>query len=277
MSTNEIDVNAVNQRTLLEGVPKPLVFIDTEATGVDEEDRVVQVAYKFQGKEAFPAHQYFKAPLPVKLVAMSVNNITNEMLEDKPAFIGSDYETRLRSLSQSHIFVAHNAIYDLEMLKKEGISFESSICTLKVAFYLDADGSMEKHNLSYLRYFLKTEVDAIPHDAVGDIIILEAVFWKLFEKIKEKHFGPVSHTPDVVEEVIRMMVDISSKPTLFRRFNFGKYNGELVVDVAQGGSDGKGRSWMKWLLGEKINDPVKEADWIYTLDYYLNAYTPASR
>lgn len=269
MSVNQIDVNAVNQRTLESSIAKPLLFLDTEATGVDVEDRVVQVAYR--AEQGIPTSGYFKAPLPVKLPAMAVNNITNKMLEDKPAFIDSSHYEELASMSRSHILVAHNAIYDLEMLAKEGLSFESNICTFKVAFYLDDDALMEKHTLSYLRYFLDTDVEANPHDAVGDIVILEAVFNKLYEVLRSK--GDMTH-----EQTINKMVEISNKPTLFRKFNFGKYTGEWIHEVAQGGSDGKGRSWMKWLLEQKMSNPVgQEGDWIYTLNYYLEAYVPGNR
>lgn len=269
MSVNQIDVNAVNQRTLESSVAKPLLFLDTEATGVDVEDRVVQVAYR--AEQGLPISGYFKAPLPVKLPAMAVNNITNKMLADKEPFIGSIYHADLGKMSRSHILVAHNAIYDLEMLAKEGLSFESNICTLKVAFYLDDDALMEKHTLSYLRYFLDTDVDAKAHDAVGDIVILEAVFNKLYEVLRGRE--NMTH-----EQTINKMVEISAKPTLFRKFNFGKYTGEWIHEVAQGGSDGKGRSWMQWLLEQKMSNPVgQEGDWIYTLNYYLKAYEPAKR
>lgn len=274
MNINQIDVNAVNQRTLESSIAKPLLFLDTEATGVDVEDRVVQVAYRVE--RGLATSGYFKAPLPVKLPAMAVNNITNRMLEDKPAFIGSSHHDELASMSNSHILVAHNAIYDLEMLAKEGLSFENNICTLKVAFYLDDEAEMEKHTLSYLRYFLNTNVDAKAHDAVGDIVILEAVFWELFNRLCLKDFAFDDGKTD--SDVIAKMVEISSKPTLFRKFNFGKYNGEMIADVANGGSDGKGRSWMKWLLEQKMNNPSgQEGDWIYTLNYYLNAYEPTNR
>lgn len=271
MSVNQIDVNAVNQRTLESSIQRPLVFLDVEATGIDEEDRLVQVAYRPQ--QGLTTMAYFKAPLPVKLTAMAVNNITNRMLEDKPNFIGSSHWDELKGLSMTHILVAHNAPYDVDMLKKESIVFDKTICTLKLAHFLDEECKLEKHNLSYLRYYFDIDIDAQAHDAAGDIRILEAVFWKLADLLRVKYFL------DSDAEVIAKMVDISSKPTLFRKFNFGKYSGHFVRDVAENKvPDGKGRDWMKWLLGEKMNNPSgQEADWIYTLNYYLNAYEPASR
>lgn len=257
---------------------KKLLFLDIEATGIDPEDRLVQVAFKEQDNNVVGG--LFKAPLPVKLTAMAVNNITNRMLEGMPPFKESQMEGILKERGSSHILVAHNVPYDLGMLKKEGISFDDYICTLKVAHYVDENCQLEKHNLSYLRYYYDIEIEATAHDAIGDILILEQVFLKLFDQLAiiMLNEGSLSGKLDPNEAVIDKMVEISKRPTLFRKFNFGKYNGEFVKDVASGGSDGKGRSWMKWLLGEKINNPSgQEDDWIYTLDYYLKAYEPGQR
>lgn len=247
-----------------------LLFIDVEATGLDPEDRLVEVAYR--PEQGTITQALFKAPLPVKLGAMSINNITNEMLENRPAFIGSSYANELATLSSTHILVAHNAIYDLEMLKKEGLEFNQHICTMKIAHYLDEKGEMEKHTLSYLRYYLGTKVEANPHTATGDITILEAIFWELFGKLCIKEFN---HLEDK-SLVIAKMVEISKHPILHKKFTFGKYDKLLLSDVAQNRCpDGKGRDYLKWLLSQKINNPSgQEADWIYTLNYYLNAYEP---
>lgn len=269
-SVNQIDVNAVNQQTLASSVRKPLLFLDVEATGIDAEDRLVQVAFKAGD---LMSSSYFKAPLPVKLVAMSVNNITNKMLEDKTPFEGSASKSMLETASKTHIMVAHNVPYDASMLKKEGIIFEDTICTLKIAHFIDEECKFEKHNLSYLRYYYDIDIDAHAHDAMDDVLILEKVFEKLANEVRVKFFLDSDH------EVVQKMIEISKNPTLYRKFNFGKYKDCFVSDVAQDNVfDKKGRSWMQWLLSEKINNPSgQEDDWIYTLNYYLNAYEPARR
>lgn len=242
-----------------------LLFLDVETTGIDAEDRICQIAFKEPEYTAVAG--LVQPPLPVKLVAMSINNITNEMLVGFVQFKDSTYNEMLTKLQNTHIMVAHNAAYDDGMLKKEGINFKQTICTLKLVHYLDKECKLEKHNLSYLRYYFNLNVVAAPHDAEGDVIILEALFNKL-----------MSLMSGTEEEKIQKMLEISSKPTLYRKFGFGKYIGQFVQDVANGGHDGKGRSWMEWLLREKMTNPQEnDADWIYTLDYYLNAYAPANR
>ena len=78
--------------------------------------------------------------------------------------------------------VAHNAAFDVDMLKKEGIEPKSVICTLKLARYFDKEGMIPKYGLQYLRYYLKLNVDAIPHTALGDILVLEALFNRIHAK-----------------------------------------------------------------------------------------------
>jgi len=41
--------------------------------------------------------------------------------------------------------VAHNAAFDVDMLKKEGIEPKNVICTLKLARYFDKDGVVPKY------------------------------------------------------------------------------------------------------------------------------------
>lgn len=252
---------------------KKLLFLDTETTGIEEEDRICQIAFREPDFE--PTSGLIKPPLPVKLIAMSVNNITNDMVNDPsvPEFEISKYRAMLEKMEQSHIMVAHNVQYDAGMLKKEGVEFDQTICTLKLVHYLDKECKLEKHNLSYLRYYFKLDVNANAHDALDDIIILEAVFGKIFWMMKEL-LGNVSE-----EDIINKMIEISSKPTLYRRMPFGKYKGERLTDIASDNVfDKKGRSWMQWLLREKMTNPeANDADWIYTLDYYLNADSPVGK
>jgi exodeoxyribonuclease X len=247
---------------------KNLIFIDTETTGVDAEDRLVELGYKI-GQEV--KSELFRAPPPVKLQAMAVNNITNRMLANKPLFQDTDMYREALGLIPNNIVVAHNAIFDIGMLAKENIEVVDHICTLKVAHFVDVDCKFEKHNLSYLRYFYDIEIDAHAHSASDDVRILEAVFQKLYSQLA--NMMNMEQQPEILgyESVINKMIEISKNPTMFRKFTFGKYEGQFIKDVANGGHDGKGRSWMKWLLEQKMSAPFgTENDWIYTLNYYLN-------
>ena len=70
-------------------------------------------------------------------------------------------------MPNTNVMVAHNAAFDVDMLKKEGIELKSVICTLKLARYFDKDGVIPMYGLQYLRYYLKLKVNATPLTAWG--------------------------------------------------------------------------------------------------------------
>jgi len=234
-----------------------LLFLDVEATGVDKEDRICQVAYKY-GEEV--VDELFKPPVPIKLPAMAITHITEKMVADKQTFEASMYRGGLQQLNKDgFILVAHNAKYDLGMLEKEGVYFDRHICTMKIARHLDEGDKYENHQMQYLRYYYGIEIEATAHDALGDILVLEQVFNYLRDELKEVE-GLLDD-----EETTKRMIEISSKPSLIRVIRFGKYKDRKVADIAKNDP-----SYLAWLLNEKRKSPEGEEDWIYTLETHLN-------
>ncbi|KKP64455.1 MAG: Exonuclease RNase T and DNA polymerase III [Candidatus Moranbacteria bacterium GW2011_GWF2_34_56] len=227
-----------------------LIFLDTETTGLGKEDRLCQVAYKFQGQEK---ESLLKPPVPIGVESMCITHITNKMVADKEAFIGSEMHKDLEDIfKKDNILVAHNADFDADMLRKEGLVINRIIDTFKIAHYLDHDG----------RYYFEFEIEnATAHNALGDIRVLEVIFDYYYEKMLA-----IKETP---EAAIGEMIKISKEPILLRKFNFGKYNGEWVEDVAK-----KDANYLRWLLSEKNkareNGEDEDKNWIHTLKYYLN-------
>ena len=60
------------------------IFLDTETTSDGEKDRLCQLAYKTEDGEI--VNELFKPPLPIEINAIYVHHITNEIVENKPAF-----------------------------------------------------------------------------------------------------------------------------------------------------------------------------------------------
>jgi len=236
-----------------------LIFLDTETTGKGPLDRLCQIAYSFNGEES---DALFKPPIPIQIEAMAITHITNKMVEDKEPFIGSEFQKKILDIfSKENILVAHNAQFDVDMLKKENIEVGSAIDTLKIAHFLDKEGKIPKHGLQYLRYFLDLDIqDVVPHSALGDVRVLE----KLFERLFQKMLVEFKEESAVIDEMLR----ISALPILMKKFPFGKYNGKMVADVARTDS-----GYLQWLLNSKIEAREKDGDndenWIYTLEYYL--------
>lgn len=237
-----------------------LIFFDTETTGNTEKDFLVQIAYKStdkNGDENFVG--LYKPEIKIPPEASAIHHITNKMVVDKPTFRESTDQPIIKKLFENanSIVVAHNAPFDLMIIKKEGIESKNFICTLRLARYLDPEGKIDKYNLQYLRYLLDIDVEANAHDAMGDVLVLE----KLFERLKNK----ITKEENLKEnEAIEKMIEISSHPSLLLSFNFGKHSGKKIEDVLK-----TDRGYLEWLLKQKIESDQIDEDWIYTLKHYL--------
>ncbi len=229
---------------------KPLiVFLDTETTGLTDTDRLVQISYKVW-KTNETGTELFKPPEGVEIAfeATAVHHITRKMVADKPAFQSSEIKKRLEELfAQGAIMVAHNALFDMGIISLEDLKPQKHICTLKVARFLDEKAELTNHKLQYLRYAYDLEVEGKAHDAEGDVAVLEKLFEHLLKDVS-----------------LEKMAEISAVPSLIRRFSFGKYNGELVIDVLK-----KDRGYLEWFLKTKQEASPIDEDWIYTLTEVL--------
>jgi len=223
-----------------------IIFLDTETTGTAVDDRLCQLAYK--NGEGLLVDELFNPGKPISIEAMAVHHITNEMVMDKPCFKDSPVCENLKELlaDKNNILVAHNAKFDLDMLRKEGVQTSRSICTYKLIRYLDGEGKIPKYNLQYLRYYLKLNVEAVPHSALGDILVLEGLFnWISSRWTAEEGIDPVEK-----------MVQVSSTPVLIARMPFGKHKGLEMNQVPV--------SYLKWLLTADIDE-----DLAYTVRHCL--------
>lgn len=223
-----------------------LIFLDTETTGTGPEDRLCQIAFK---PETGPAVcELFNPGRPIAIDAMVVHHITNQMVADKPPFMGSAVYDRLKGLAgdAKNVIVAHNARFDMQMLHKEGIYSPRVICTLKLARYLDPKGVIPRYNLQYLRYYLGLEIDAVPHDALGDIRVLEAVFKRIQARF----------TAGVAGDPVREMIKVSSNPVLIPRMPFGTHKGQLFSGIP--------KNYLEWLQGTDLDE-----DMAYTVKQQL--------
>ena len=235
---------------------KKLIFFDTETTGNTEKDFLIQIAYKnddgnFTG--------LYKPEIKIPPEASAVHHITNKMVADKPAFKASKNHLKIKKLFEDtfSVMVAHNAPFDLLMIKKEDIEPKKFICTLRIARHLDPEEKIERYNLQYLRYLLEIEIDATAHDALGDVLVLE----QLFERLKNK----IIKQDEINEnQAIEKMIEISSHPSLLNTFKFGKHNGKKIENVMK-----TDRGYLEWLLEQKLNGDGIDEDWIYTLKHYL--------
>lgn len=235
-----------------------ILFFDTETTGNGDGDRLCQLAVKERYVDEPLLNALYKPPVPISIESMAIHHITEKMVAGRPLFVDSPEYPSVKDLFESRevIGVAHNAAFDLAMLAREGIVPRRTICTYKVAYALDPNDAVPNYRLQYLRYLLDLDIDAEAHDAWGDVLVLEALFARLLQKMVERH--------GTEEAALDAMLDISSRPMLFTTIRFGKYKGQRIEEVAKADP-----GYLRWLLEQKKQSPAGEEDWIYSLEYYL--------
>lgn len=205
------------------------IILDTETTGTSHEDRICQLSYLVCDEKGIQEvhNALVQPPLPVSFESMAVHHITPEMLEGQPICTQSDAFSHLEALNHpENVLIIHNAVFDLEMLAKEGFVNQMRVIDtfrlLRAWYPLDTP-----HTLQYKRYQwgLYHHEEALiqqlgivlrAHDALSDVIVLK----HLFDYLLQHH-------------ALESMIEICASPILLEYIPFGKHKGKSFSQVAQ--------------------------------------------
>ena len=240
------------------------VLFDTETTGNQEEDRVIQfgaMVVDQKGKvEAFD--ELCSSDVEIKIEAMEVHNITPDLLIGKPKAVETNFYQKLEELNTNENFlIAHNIPFDLGMIKKEGfVNQYQLIDTLRCAKHLFPE--LPYHRLQYIRYALelfkveeteasKHNITIKAHDAIGDVLVMKLFLTKLVAKCRQIY-------PDY--NPIEKLAELTKTPVFIKTFKFGKHKGKDVEQVAK-----EDAGYLNWM---RTNMELDE-DLRYTLDKVL--------
>jgi DNA polymerase III epsilon subunit-like protein len=237
-----------------------IIFFDTETTGNTPTDYLCQLAVKERGIAQPIINATYKPPMPIPIECTMIHHISNKMVANRPAFKDAAEYAMLKALfeDENTVCVAHNAAFDEQILKNDGIIIKNLLCTFKTIRELDSEGAFPMHKLQYLRYALDMELDVPAHDAFADVLVLEQLFeYELKEAMKVWKCDEA--------EAVRKMIILTAEPLVIRSFDFGKYKGKTVAEVAT-----TDIGYLSWLLDQKRNSDKDESDWIYTLEKYVS-------
>lgn len=246
-------------------MPKYVLF-DTETTGTQDEDRIIQVGAMIVDAKA-PIEVYDElctSDIEIKLEAMEIHNITPDALIGKPEATQTNFYKKLLEYNNSQNYlIAHNISFDLSMVKKEG--FENSyqlIDTLRCAKHLFPE--LSYHRLQYIRYaldlYMEEEEEAAKHnivikahDAIGDVLVMKLFLSQLVAKCRSTYpdFNPMEK-----------LVELTKTPVFIKTFKFGKHRGKDTQEVAK-----EDIGYLNWM---KSNMDLDE-DLKYTLDKLTTA------
>lgn len=240
-------------------MPK-FLFLDLETTGLEERDRICELALIIQDAADFiVSDSLCKSPKKISNSAMALHHITNETLKDaKPCGESKTYELLQEHNCEENILIAHNIRFDLEMLAKEGFGVKSKIVdTLRCTKALIPE--CEQFSLQFLRYELglyqeeeeeakRLNITLQAHRALSDALHLKLLWQSLLQYA----------TPS-------QLIEISSKPVLLQKFPFGKYSGRYIEEVVNIDA-----SYLHWMLGN-IED--LDEDLAYSIKIHLGLHS----
>ena len=238
-------------------MPK-LVFVDIETTGLEEKDRICEIAAMFdENSEVKSLSSLCKSGKKIGNEAMSLHHITNEMVKESPSCKESSAYTALEENNSSeNVLIAHNLGFTLGMLEKEGFKSQMQcVDTFRCTKALIPE--CEVFNLQFLRYELqlyKEEKIAAEelgikisvHRALSDAFHIRLLYGLLLE------YATLSE-----------LIEISSKPILIQKFSFGKYSGRYIEEIAQ-----IDRGYLEWMAHNF--DGIDE-DLLYSIKTYLES------
>jgi len=273
--------------------PVKLVLFDTETTWLDKDKRMIQLAYKvivldkWEKKVVKTFNKLFKTWKKIAITAMATHHITEEMVEEEGVFL-EDYKEEIEKDFENAILIAHNADFDRWVIDYEEIDHSKAIGwidTYKVAYDLIDYEDVENHKLQYLRYYLGLErfwginhKEIDPHDALSDVLILEALFFFLIALYQKRN-------PDYsLFNILEDFINISNREILLRTLNFGILKWYSFEEILSWSSEEyiiknpKARYWstgadyLHWLMGQELNKPEDEQNknLIYTIKFYIS-------
>jgi DNA polymerase-3 subunit epsilon/exodeoxyribonuclease X len=233
-----------------------LIYLDLETTGLEESDRICAIGMLINEKGHWQTKDaLIKPPRKISPEAMALHHITNEMVKASPSFNKSEAAAFLQEHnSVENTLVAHNAGFDLAMLAKEGLFWKGGIIdTLKCSRHLIDE--IDSFSLQYLRYELglyryeaeeatNLGVSIGAHRPLSDAFHVMLLHRYLNETAKDER-----------------LYELTVEPALIKRFNFGKYKGHYLEEVAI-----QDAGYLHWMLEQNIDEDLQ-----YSIEYHIKA------
>ena len=235
-----------------------LCYIDVETTGLEKEDRICSIGLIVVGRDKTDTYyDLVKTPKKIPPEAMAVHHITNEMLKDAPVFWDASAVQRLQELNHTETtLVGHNLAFDLQMLEKEGLTWQGGmIDTLKCVKHL-LGGEIEHFSLQFLRYELRLyRGEAAAAEPLGITPVAHHALSDAFHTmLLYRYLGEMADD----EQLMRL----TTEQALIHKLPFGKYGGKYIEEIAR-----RDPGYLEWMLNS-LSD--LDEDLRYSIEYYLN-------
>lgn len=255
----------------LDFLSNDLIFLDVEATGINFlKDRIIQLAmikYRPDG-DIVEWNELINPGIPITEEAYSIHKIDAGMLASKPTFL--QLADKILSFIGEADLVAYNSYkLDIPILMEEfaraGIIWDldgKKIIDVQRIFH-----KMEPRTLkAALKFYCNQDLTGA-HDALSDAKALAEVFKgqikryehdDLVDEEGKVYSAPIQRNIKALHEFTndQNMVDITHRLKYNAEgvmvFNFGKYNGQSVIDVFK-----RDRNFYHWIQSKEFSVHMK--------------------
>lgn len=161
-------------------MPRFIVFVDIETTGVDSnQDAIVQIsALKFCGnQEVDRLNTYINPGRPIPSNATAIHKITDDMVKDAPRI--DDIRGIFLEFVKDSILVGYNVTFDLRFISIAFGEMFNEVRYLDVMYFARRHLDLPDYRLETVAAHLGFSPDSRFHDSMADCEATADVFWKL--------------------------------------------------------------------------------------------------
>ncbi len=208
-----------------------LLVLDTETTGVNDTDKVVELAWieVDEDLQVLDRVQSLIDPeMQIPPGASGVHGITDRHVVNAPT-LPEFFEFIAPQTDEPILMIAHNAAFDVKFVKGH-MPVTDVLCTMRLAKHLYPNSP--DFRLQTLRYVFGVESDAIAHGAAGDCDVCLLVLRAMLEDSKLS---------------LTEATELAKRPIRYTTMQFGKHKGEALADVPSG--------YKRWLFNQPDVDP----------------------
>ena len=175
-------------RDLLAKNKNDWVILDTETTGLDSTDEIIQISIINGAGEPLISNQLISPSCPISAGARAVHGISIEMLDGAPSFV--DVMPDIQGALYGKTLVIYNASYDLRMITQSLVGSGCNIIYPELISRLgfeDVGCAMEQYAAwvgewnDYRGSFKWQRLPAGDHSSLGDCLSTLALIRKMAE------------------------------------------------------------------------------------------------
>lgn len=218
-----------------------ILILDTETTGFEDDDRVIQIGSVMLSKnKIYTSEDFVKTSRKISIGSMTAHGIRTLPKNAKHLNQTSTMK-RINSLTENDIIVGHNIDFDLNMIRNVTTNDKFKVVdTMLIAEFMKSVGMLgkeDKISLQYLRYkwvsqkrenelIKKHKPNGGAHSALFDSLITVEILAVMVDEIANYYLDK----PDTVWGFLQSIYEDRFAPEIVT-IPIGKYKDKTVIEV----------------------------------------------